>query len=113
MEVIREFVIFFLTVLNGRAYQTRFKSEQSIFAALGMLLYFIYFCAYYTHKRHTQMDASYANERVAKLANKRFNLGLFNFCCRSSTNIFKNKREKVNNESLTQIYYRCCISMAA
>ena len=41
MKVIREFVIFFLAVLNGRAYQTRFKSEQPIFGALGMLLYFI------------------------------------------------------------------------
>ena len=40
MEKMREFVIF-LTVLNGRAYQTRFKSEQSTSAALGMLVYFI------------------------------------------------------------------------
>ena len=43
MEEMREFVIF-LAVLNGRAYQTRFKSEQPISAALGMLLYFICFC---------------------------------------------------------------------
>ena len=46
----------FLAVLNGRAYQTRFKSEQSIPAALGMLLYFMHFCAYYTHKYNKQMD---------------------------------------------------------
>ena len=44
MEKVREFEIFFLAVLNGRAYQTRFKSEQPIAAALGMLVYFIYFC---------------------------------------------------------------------
>ena len=41
MQEMREFVIFFLAVLNGRAYQTRFKSEQSMPTALGMLLYFI------------------------------------------------------------------------
>ena len=79
MEVIREFVIFFLTVLNGRAYQTRFKSEQPIFAALGMLLYFIYFCPYYTHKNNAHMDGLYGNESEPQLANKEFNLELFGF----------------------------------
>ena len=66
-----------LAVLIGRASQTRFKSEQSIAAALGMLLYFIYFCPYYTHKFNKQMDGSYGNESEAMLANKEFNLGLF------------------------------------
>ena len=51
----REFAVF-LAVLNGRAYQTRFKSEQSIRAALGMLVYFTYFGPYNTHKYNTQMD---------------------------------------------------------
>ena len=50
MQVMSEFVIFCLTVLNGRAYQTRFKSEQSIVGTPGMLVYFIYFCLYYTQK---------------------------------------------------------------
>ena len=57
MELMRELVIF-LTVLNGRASRTRFKSEQSIFAALGVLLYFIQFGLYYTHKYNKQMVES-------------------------------------------------------
>ena len=46
----KEFVIFCLAVLNGRAYQTRFKSEQPIFAALGMLLFYIILCILHTQK---------------------------------------------------------------
>ena len=70
MEVMREFVIFCLTVLNGRASRTRFKSEQSISAALRMLLYFICFSLYYTHKYNTQMDGLYGIESEELLANK-------------------------------------------
>ena len=46
---LRKFVLFW-AVLNGRASQARFKSEQSISASLGMLVYFILFSLI-----HTQM----------------------------------------------------------
>ena len=52
-----ERVVICLTVLNGRASQTRFKSEQSIAASLGMLLYFTFFSLLYTqHTTHRWMD---------------------------------------------------------
>ena len=70
IEVMRVCYIF-LAVLNGRASQTRFKSEQSIPAAPGMLVYFIYFCPYYTHKYYKQ----YGIDSEPLLANKEFNLG--------------------------------------
>ena len=47
MEVIREFVIF-LAALNGRAYQTRFKSEQSIPPHL-VCCYILYNFVCFTH----------------------------------------------------------------
>ena len=71
MEKMREFVIF-LAVLNGRAYQTRFKSEQPIPAALGML-YFTHFFVYITQKCNEQMDVSYGDESEELLTNKKFN----------------------------------------
>ena len=72
-----ERVCYVLAVLNGRAYQTRFKSEQPMPAAPGMLVYFIYFGLYYTHKRNKQVDVSYGNESEELLTNKKLDFGLF------------------------------------
>ena len=46
---IRAFIIY-LAVLKRRALVSRFNSEQSTFAAVGMWLNFIIFCVFYTLK---------------------------------------------------------------